>query len=83
MHNQTDPSAPDLIPATARTLNHHRYEPYKMLTGPHGIEWLVDFVVDHGRFIALIMVGTSGRIIRSITPRDYHLYTITLGPEDL
>ncbi|KKM85976.1 hypothetical protein LCGC14_1283660 [marine sediment metagenome] len=80
---QTTPPYFGFTPAHARLLNHKTGTPYKMLTDKHGIEWLVNFVVDHGRFMELIMVGTAGKVRRVLTSSNYIDYTITLGPEDM
>lgn len=83
MHNQPATDRFGFTPAQARLLNHRMHAPCKMLTDRDGIEWLVDYVIDHGRFMALIMLGTHGKVRRQLTSRDYCRYAITLGPEDM
>lgn len=70
-------------PKEAKRLTFRKNKPYKIVEDREGIEWLVDMVVDNGRFMNLIMMGTDGQVIKQITPINYDDYKIILGPKDL
>lgn len=63
-------------------LTHRKDQPYYMIIDSANVEWLVDSVLDHGRLMSLIRVGTDGKITKRITCRAYLNYKIILSEAD-
>jgi hypothetical protein len=70
-------------PKQAKRLTHRVNQPYKIVEDKNGDEWLVSRVLDNGRLMELIKMGTDGNVINKISSDDYKDYKITLGEEDL